>query len=80
MGGWIVIIYAVEGERINRVRLPILLVVSYTGKINIFPCPRSRLRIWSCETVTLVKIRNDAKRFDIFSPITGGCSEGLGVF
>ena len=34
---------------INRVRLPILHVVSSTGKI-IFPCPRSRLRIWSCET------------------------------
>ena len=30
---------------INRVWLPILLVVSWTGKL-IFPCPRSRLRIW----------------------------------
>ena len=34
---------------INRVRLPILLVVSWTGKI-IFPCPRACLRIWSRET------------------------------
>ena len=33
---------------INRVRLPILHVVSWTRKI--FPCPRSRLRIWSRET------------------------------
>ena len=34
---------------INRVRLPILLVVSCTGKI-IFPGPRACLRIWSRET------------------------------
>ena len=36
---------------INRVRLPILLVVSWTGKMNIsLSCPRTRLRIWSRET------------------------------
>ena len=34
---------------INRVRLPILHVVSSTEKI-LFPYPRSRLVIWSCET------------------------------
>ena len=38
---------------INRVRLPILLVVSWTGKI-IFPCPRACLRIWSRETGSAV--------------------------
>ena len=42
--------------RINRVRSPILLVVSSTGKI-IFPCPRSRLRIWSRETGSAVSSR-----------------------
>ena len=36
---------------INPVRSPILLVVSRTGKL-IFPCPRSRLRIWSLERET----------------------------
>ena len=38
--------------RINRVRLPILLVVrsAERGKLMLFPCPRSRLRIcWSRE-------------------------------
>ena len=39
--------------RINRVRLPILLVVNWTGKI-IFACLRWRLRIWSRETVSAV--------------------------
>ena len=41
---------------INRVRLPILLVVSGTGKI-IFPCPRACLRIWSRETGSAVPSR-----------------------
>ena len=41
---------------INRVRLPILLVVSWTGKI-IFPCPRACLRIWSRETGSVVLSR-----------------------
>ena len=41
---------------INRVRLPILLVVSWTVKI-IFPCPRARLRIWSRETGSAVPSR-----------------------
>ena len=41
---------------INRVRLPILLVVSWTGKI-IFPYPRARLRIWSRETGSAVPSR-----------------------
>ena len=41
---------------INRVRLPILLVVSWTGKI-IFPCPRACLRIWSRETGSAVPSR-----------------------
>ena len=39
--------------RINRVRLPILPVVNSKGKMN-FPCPRSRLRIWSRETGSAV--------------------------
>ena len=42
---------------INRVRLPILLVVSWTGKIDIFPCPISRLRIWSRKTGSAVPSR-----------------------
>ena len=35
---------------INLVRLPILLVVSWTGEIKLFPCPHACLRIWSRET------------------------------
>ena len=41
---------------INRVRVPILLVVSGTGKI-IFPCPRACLGIWSRETGSAVPSR-----------------------
>ena len=41
---------------INRVRLPILLVVSWTGKI-VFPCPLACLRIWSRETGSAVPSR-----------------------
>ena len=41
---------------INRVRLPILLGVSWTGKM-IFPCPRACLRIWSRETGSAVPSR-----------------------
>ena len=41
---------------INRARLPILHVVSSTGKIS-FPCPRSRLRIWSRVTSSTVPSR-----------------------
>ena len=42
---------------INRVRLPILLVVlNLTRKVP-FPCPRSRLRIWSRETGSAVPSR-----------------------
>ena len=40
--------------RINRVRLPILLVVR---ERLIFPCLRSRLRIWSHETGSIVPSR-----------------------
>ena len=43
-------------EWINRVWLPILLVVSGAGKI-MFPCPRLRLRIWSRETGPAVPSR-----------------------
>ena len=43
---------------INRVRLPILLVVSSTGKNeHFFPCPPSRLRIWFRETDSAVPSR-----------------------
>ena len=38
---------------INRVRLPILVVFSRTGKMNI-PVPRACLRIWSRETGSAV--------------------------
>ena len=41
---------------INRVRLPILLVVSWTAKI-IFPCPCACLRIWSREAGSAVPSR-----------------------
>ena len=41
---------------INRVRLPILLVVCSTGK-KMFPCPRSRLIIWSREMSSVVPSR-----------------------
>ena len=41
---------------INRVRLPVLHVVSWTGKW-IFPCARSRLRDWSRETGSAVPSR-----------------------
>ena len=41
---------------INRVRLPILLVVSGTGKMDI-SLSRSRLRIWSRETGSAVPSR-----------------------
>ena len=39
---------------ITRVRLPILLVVSSTGKMKIFPCPRLRQRIRSRATGSAV--------------------------
>ena len=39
-----------------RVRLPILFVVSWTGKMN-FPCPRPCLIIWSRETGSAVPSR-----------------------
>ena len=42
--------------RINRVRLPVLHVVSWTGKL-IFPCPRSCLRIWFRGTGSAVPSR-----------------------
>ena len=42
---------------INRVRLSILLVVSWTGKKMIFPCPRACLRICSRETGSAVPSR-----------------------
>ena len=41
---------------INRVRLPILPMVSSQENM-IFPCPRSRLRIWSLETGWTVSSR-----------------------
>ena len=37
--------------------LPILLVVSWTGKKCFFPCPRSRLRIWARETGSAIRSR-----------------------
>ena len=39
---------------INRVRLPILLVVSCEQGKLIFPCPRACLRIWSRQTGSAV--------------------------
>ena len=53
---FLVITYRYSRVWINRVRLPILLVVSWTGKI-IFPCPRACLRIWSRETGSAVPSR-----------------------
>ena len=38
-------------------KVPILLVVSCTGKINVFPSPRSRLKIWSREMGLTVSSR-----------------------
>ena len=43
--------------RINRVRLPILLVWSAEQRKEMFPCPRSRLRNWSRETGSAVPSR-----------------------
>ena len=37
--------------------LPILLVVSWTGKKCFFPCPRSCLRIWARETGSAIRSR-----------------------
>ena len=56
-----------------------------------FPCSADHERDWPpCEVVffglatNTLNVRNNnnsnSKRFDIFPPITGGCSEGLGVF
>ena len=42
--------------RIDRVCVPILIVVSWTGKV-IFRCPRSRLKSWSRETGSAVPSR-----------------------
>ena len=42
---------------IDRVRLPILLVVSLTWKISTLPCPHSRLRIESRDTGSVVPFR-----------------------
>ena len=43
---------------INRVRLPILLVVVRAEQRKLFfPCPLSRLRIWSRETGSAVPSR-----------------------
>ena len=42
--------------RLNRVKLPILLVVSYTAEY-IFACPRSCLSVWSRETGSAVPSR-----------------------
>ena len=42
---------------INRVWLPILLVVSSTGKTEFALSPRSRLRIWSHKLVSAVPSR-----------------------
>ena len=42
--------------RINRVRWLVLLVLAEQGKL-IFPCPRSRLGIWSRETSSAVSSR-----------------------
>ena len=49
--------YIIARVSINRVRLPILHVVSSTGKM-IFLCPRcSHLRIWPRETGSAVPSR-----------------------
>ena len=37
-------------------------------------CLNAMKRFWICSLLI------PPKRFDIFFPITGGCSEGLGVF
>ena len=52
-----------------------------------FPCsadherdrPPCKVVFFGLATNTLNVRNNPTKRFDIFSPITGGCSEGLGV-
>ena len=54
---YVCMVIACSSVWINRIRLPILLEVSWTGKMNIFPCPRSRLRIWSRETGSAVPSR-----------------------
>ena len=46
----------------------IILLISASG--NLFECH---------EEVLYLQPMIPPKRFDIFSPITGGCSEGLGV-
>ena len=48
-------IYNNSGVWINRVRLPVLLVVSSTRKMKIFPCPRSRQMICPRETDSAVQ-------------------------
>ena len=53
---YVCMVITYSGVWINRVRLPILLVVSWTGKL-IFPCPRACLRIWSRETGSAVPSR-----------------------
>ena len=51
-----VITYNCSRGKDQPVRLPILLVVSWTGEKKI-PCPRSRLRIWSRETGSAIPSR-----------------------
>ena len=49
--------------------LPDIILLSASG--NLFKCH---------EKVLYLQPLIPPKRFDIFFPITGGCSEGLGVF
>ena len=51
-----VITYGKGKDQPGKVANPTMIVVSSKGKI-IFPCPRSRLRIWSHETVSAVPSR-----------------------
>ena len=54
--GYVCMVITYSRVWIKRVRLLILLVVSWTGKI-IFPCPRACLRIWSREMGSAVPSR-----------------------
>ena len=56
MGGNACLVITYSRVWINRDRLCILLVVSWTGQ-KIFSCPRSRLRIWSRDTGSAVPSR-----------------------
>ena len=56
LGMYVCMVITYSRVWINEVRLPILLVVSWTGEI-ILPCPRVCLRIWSREAGSAVPSR-----------------------